>query len=428
MLDYLKKKFYQLIPISLQQKLKTFILLVYGRMRLWLPIYRIEKNGLTVVLIGRKSHDPYFVHLLYGDYADNQKVGNTAVWNINKTIQYWEKRSDIILFRDNGFQPSEAIMQRMFTIPYYVTQTAKLPPVDSDLLASFRDLSTTSNLSKIRKAGFEYHISNDSAQLEHFYHWMYKPFILSRHRDSARIPGWPSFKRIHENMELLLISREGELVAGALNLQTGNSYTGYANGVLNADKKLIKDGVVSAIYWFGIVEAHRRGCSTVNLGTSRPFLKDGVLAYKKKWGGQIIIDENEPEFRLLACGNQLAAQRFFEAMPFVCQHDNNLVSLVFLGQRVELNDKDLSSYLRACLFQGDHLSTWIVLLSPEWVARREIIQSIVRGFVTSTRIIDLSKGSLAELPPQIYDLARTHESSTQSSLFCRVITRLRLAY
>jgi hypothetical protein len=379
-------------------------------MCLRLPIYRIEKNGLTVTLIGRHSYDPYFVQLFYGDYVDSTKVGSMAVWNINKTIQFWEKRSDIVLYRDSGFQPSGAMARRMFNVPYYVSQAAKLPPIDGDLLAAFRDPSTVSDINKIRKAGFEYHISSDSVQLEHFYHWMYKPFILSRHRDSARIPDWPSFKRIHENMELLLISRDGELVAGALNLQTGDCYTGYANGVLNADRKLIKDGVVSAIYWFGMVEAHRRGCSTVNLGTSRPFLKNGVLAYKKKWGSQINIDENEPEFRLLVCGNQLAAQRFFEATPFICKHGNKLVSLIFLGQHVALNDKDLSSYLRACLFQGDQLSTWIILLSPEWLARMETLQTAVRGFAKSTRIIDLVKGSWIELPDMICDSAMAQAS------------------
>ncbi|WP_394752279.1 GNAT family N-acetyltransferase [Crenothrix sp.] len=377
---------------------------------MWLPIYRIEKDGLTVVLIGRKSQDPYFVQLLYGDYADSQKVGSVFIWNINKTIQHWEKHADMILFRDHGVQPSGTIARRMFNIPYYVSQTAKLPPVDGDLLAAFRDPSTVSDINKIRKAGFEYHISNDPAQLEYFYHCMYKPFILSRHRDSARIPSWPSFKRIHENMELLLITRAGELVAGAMNFQNDDCYTGYANGVLNADRKLIKDGVVSAIYWFGMIDAHRRGYRTVNLGTSRPFLKNGVLAYKKKWGSQIIIDENEVEFKLLACGNQLAAQRFFETTPFICKQDNTLVSLVFLGPHVELNDKDLSSYLRACLFQGDHYSTWIILLSAEWASRTETLQATVRGLAKSTRIINLSNGAWLDLPDLIRDFAATQAS------------------
>jgi hypothetical protein len=406
MLNYLKKKFYHYVPAHLQQQLKSTILLAWNRMHLWIPIYRIETPDLTVTLIGRHSYDPYLVYLLYNNYIDYKKVAITAVWNLDKTIRFWEKKSDLIVFRDGGLQPPKTIASRMVKLPYYIAQTAEIPPPDSNLLASFRDLSTTSNLNKIRKAGFGYYISNDPAQLEVFYQTMYKPFIQGRHRDAARILSWPSFKRIHANMELLLITKDNKQVAGALNLQTNSCYTGYANGVLNADEQLLKDGVVSAIYWFGIVEAHRRGCTTVNLGTTRPFLKNGVLAYKKKWGGQVITDDNEAEFQLLACGNQLAAQRFFEATPFICRHKNQLISLIFLGKHVDLTDKDLSSYLRACLCQGEQLSTWVVLLNLEWVARTETIQSILLGAKQQpTRIIDLSKATLDELAALIYDPA-----------------------
>lgn len=403
------------MPIHLQQSLKSALLFAVRRLCLWVPVYRIEQSGLAVTMIGRHSHDPYLVSLLYGEYLDSKKVATIAIWNIDTAILYWEKQSDIILFRDSGFQPSETIAARMINMPYYVAQTANIPPSDSNLLSSFRDLSTTSNLNKIRKAGFDYCISNDPAQLENFYQTMYKPFIQGRHRDAARIPSWPSFKRIHENMELLLITKDDQPVAGALNLQTENCYTGYANGVLNADEQLLKDGVVSAIYWFGIVEAHRRGLRTVNLGTSRPFLKNGVVAYKKKWGGQVIRDSNETAFRVLTCGNQLAAQRFFEATPFICEQDDKLISLIFLGDHVTLDDKKLSSYLRACLFQGDHLSTCIVLLNDEWAARTEVICTIVRAFADSTRIIDLSKGLLSELPALIYGSADLPVSSIMPS-------------
>jgi Acetyltransferase (GNAT) domain len=398
MLSYLKKYFYDYIPVALQQRLKTGFISVCGRMCLWLPIYRIEKNGLTVSFIGRGSCDAYLINLLYGEYGDAQKVGITAVWNINKTLQQLKQKSDMVLFRDAGFQPSGEITHDMFNLPYYVDQITPLPAIDSNLIAAFRDPSTVSDLHKIQKAGFSYHLSDDEVQLESFYHTMYKPYILSRHRDAARVPSWSSFRQLRSNMELLLITQGDRVVAGAINFEYEDSYMGYANGVLNADPQLLKAGVLSAIYWFGIVEAHRRGCRQVNLGSSRPFLKNGVLAYKKKWGSQIVIDKNSSEFRLFVKGNASAAQRFFETAPLICKYNNRLISLVVLGSNIQLNDKELSSYLRACLFQGEQLSTWIVLLNDEWLARKETIRTIVRGAVKSTRIIDLTKGTVADLP------------------------------
>ena len=401
MLNYLKKKFYKYVPVHLQQRLKTASVAAVGRLCLLIPVYRIEQAGLVVTFIGRGSYDAYLSQLMYGEGpVDCRKLGVTAVWNINKAIRKWQVQSDLVVFRDPGFQPSGEMARDMFNLPYYVDQLTSLPPEDSDLLAAFRDPSTVSNLHKIQKAGYGYYISSDLKELEFFYNSMYKPYILSRHRDVAKVPSWSAFRHLREDMELMLITKEGTPVAGAINFQCGDSYMGYANGVLNADPLLLKAGVLSAIYWFGIVEAHRRGCQTFNLGSSRPFLKNGVLAYKKKWNGHVAIDDNSSEFRLFTNGSK-AAQRFFEATPFICRHNNQLLSLVFLGEHVQLDDKGLSSYLRACLLQGEQLSTWIILLSEDWSARKESIQTICRGATRTPRIIDFTQKTLDELPDLI---------------------------
>ena len=368
-----------------------------------MPIYRIERSGLTVVLVGHEACDPYIIHLLYDEYVNPERVGTVPVWSLNRVIRHWEKTADVIIFRHRKFSPGGGVSSRMLVMPYYVAQTVELPPSDANLRAVFHNSATNGDLSRIRIAEFQYEITQDAAQLDFFYHQMHRPFTLDRHRDAARISPWPAFRRDNEKMELLLIRKEGMPIAGTLNLQTGDCYTNHVNGVLNADKELLRAGAVAALYWFTIVEAHRRGCATVNLNCARPFLKNGVLAYKKKWGSRVVMDHRERELWLLPCGNRPPMQRFFEDNPFICERDGQLVSLIFLGSHTVLNDKELATYLKSCSFQGKHLSTCIVFLSKEWAARAETIQAILRSLPQPSRTLDLSQASLADLPEIIHN-------------------------
>jgi hypothetical protein len=398
MVKFIKNIFYQFVPASLQQPLKWLIISIRD---MWLPIYRIERSGLTVILIGQLACDPYIIHLLYGEYLKGIRIGTVLIWSLNRVMRRWEETSDLIIFRHRRYRPGGAVARRMLILPQFVMQSIELPPSDANLLAAFHNSTTRRDLKKIREAEFRYEITQDPAQMDFFYHQMHRPYIQDRHRDSAEILPWEAFRRIYEKTELLLIRKAGLPVAGALNLQTGDCYTLHVNGVLNADGELLNVGVGAALWWFTMVEAHRRGLATVNLGCARPFLKDGILVYKKKWGSRIVMDHRERELWLLPCSNRPPMHRFLEENPFICEQGGQLVSLIFLGSHTVLNDKELSSYLRCCHFEGDCLSTWVVLLNHEWSARAEAIQNILRELPQPSRTLDLSHGSLTELPELI---------------------------
>jgi hypothetical protein len=402
-----KKSLIQYMPDWLQQPLRRFFIRpLRGAVRIlvkdiWLPIYRIEQSGLTAILIGHQACDPYLINLLYAEYLKPIRVGTVPIWSLNRVMRRWQEKADVIIFRDRKFQPRGAFARRMLTIPYLVGQSIDLPPSDADLLAFCHNSSTRRDLKKIRDAEFQYEITQDPAQLDFFYHQMHQPYIRERHRDSADILPWESFRQTYEKMELLQVRKAGLPVAGYLNEKTGDCYTLHVLGVLNADRELLNAGAVAASYWFSIVEAHRRGCATVNMQCARPFLKDGVMVYKKKWGGRIVMDHKECELWFLPCGNRLPMYRFLEENPFICERDGRLVSLIFLGSHANLNDRELSSYLKECHYHGDRLSTYVVLLNSEWAARAETIQTIVSELPQPSHILDLSHGSLAELPELI---------------------------
>jgi len=356
-----------------------------------------------MIQIGRESPDPYVVRSLYGEYLPAETVGHVLVWHLERVLRRWEAQADLVFFRKAGFRPPEAVARRMLMLPYYVAQVIDLPPRDSDLFACFHNHNSTarkSDLDTIRKARFHYEVTHDPEMMKCFYHDLYVPFIQSRHHDYVEFFPWPKFKVVFGEMELLLVRQDSQLVAGIVNQQVGNIYHMNVAGARSAEKEFLKTGVMSALYWFSFVEAHRRGCLQVDTGDSRPFLRDGVLTYKKKWNSRITASvwKRDLGLWLLPCGSRPSMYRALENNPFFCEQDGKLTGLVFLGDHTALNDKELASYLKQVTFSGEGLSICIVLLTEEWRARAETIQSTLSNYSHSYRILDLSRGSLAELP------------------------------
>ena len=294
-----------LVPSPLRRRIERLRCLVED---IWLPVYRIDQDGLVTIQIGRESPDPYVIRLLYGKYLIGAKVGNTLVWNLGRTVRCWEATADLILFRSARFQPSVAVARRMLMLPYYVQQMVPLPPATSDLFAHFyshNSATRKSDLNAIRKANFQYEITQDPELLECFYHHLYVPFIQERHSESADFYDWPAFKVSYRDMELLLIRKDNRIVAGIVNEQIGNVYRLHVAATVSGDQDLRKAGGMSSLYWFSFVEAHRRGCLEVDTGAARPFLKDGVLLYKKKWTSQLAVSMRKRNLGLwlLPCSN-----------------------------------------------------------------------------------------------------------------------------
>jgi hypothetical protein len=405
MLKFIKLLFHLLVPRSLQQQIRQIRSLAAN---IRLPIYRIDHAGLTVIQIGRESLDPYIVRLLYGEFLKSEKVGSVLVWNLARAIRRWEARADLIFFRDTQFRPPGELASRMLMLPYFAQQVVDLPFSSSGLLAHFFNEAThwtlKSNMRSIRKARFEHEFTRDPELLNYFYHHLYAPYINERYLDTAEVLPWPSFQAVYGGMELLLIRRKGRIVAGCVNQQIGNTYRMHVAGVLCADKDFLKTGIVSALYWFSFSEAHRLGCREVDLGVSRPFLRDGLLVYKKKWRSRTTTSiYKRPGLWLLPCGNRPPMYRALEDNPFFCEHDGRLTGLIFLGDHTVLNDKELASYLQQAVCSGECLSIWIVLLTRAWTARAEAIQGILKNHSQTPRLLDLSRGSLAELPGLLRD-------------------------
>jgi hypothetical protein len=364
-------------------------------------IHKIEHDGTVAIMVGEDEFHSYIARLIDEGSPQGQTHRIMPVCLLKKAVRRWGKNNHIIFFQDGNrlSKIREASGSRLIVLPHFVGQSVELPQGQTDLTAFFKNSTTKNDLNKIRDSQLEYKITKNPEDLDFFYHRMHRPYIRNRHGEAAAILSWEDFQSAYEKMELLLVCREGKPLSGSLNVQTGETYTLHVNGVLDADPELMKLGVFSALYWFSLVEAYRRGCVSVNLLYAPPFLKDGVLVYKKKWGGRIDLDPvKRTETGLLFTGNQGPLIRFLERNPFICKLDDRLASLIFLGPNTVLNDKELSSYLKSLIHQGPRLTTWIVALNKTWAERCAKLGNLFHDSSKSILLLDFSDQDLSRFP------------------------------
>jgi len=199
-----------------------------------------------------------------------------------------------------------------------------------------------SNYKKIENNNFSYSISKDPELFDQFYHNMYQVYAAKRYGKTAIVMSYDRIKREFENGELLLVSHQGQYVAGLLigyYQETGRPYLSKL-GVLNADFNHVKNGVISALYYYGLSYLKDRGFKNVALGGNRPFLNDGVLRYKvKNWNMKIEVNLDRV-FLVKPMGFGCGTKKFLLNNPFITLYENKPCGVVFY----EENDNLRSHY------------------------------------------------------------------------------------
>jgi hypothetical protein len=127
--------------------------------------------------------------------------------------------------------------------------------------------------------------STDPADLDLFYEKMYVAYIMKRFKDPGIIKKAIFQKSLGKTSELCLLKKDGQPVAGCLFDHVGDAYILLTLGV--TDEAYVKEGATAALYYYGIRRAHGLGAKYIDFGLSRPFISDGVLQYKGRWGGRI---------------------------------------------------------------------------------------------------------------------------------------------
>jgi predicted N-acyltransferase len=173
-----------------------------------------------------------------------------------------------------------------------------------------------------------YRVSNDLNDFELFYYRMYMPHTRIKFDNQAYIASYEVMKGYFKKGFLLLISAEGQDIAGALCLKDDDVMFFRDQGVLDGSEVYVKRGVQYAIYYFIIHYAWENGFKTLDTMKSRSCLNDGVYKTKRDWGATVYADyESNASVYYMVPRFSETISAYFNNNPAIINEEDGLYGL-----------------------------------------------------------------------------------------------------
>jgi hypothetical protein len=225
---------------------------------------------------------------------------------------------------------------------------------------------------------------------------MYLPYARMRFGKTAWIFSHRHLARLLERGQLLLVKQNSKYLAGALLIEGEKILFSHSLGVRDGNIDYIGKGAVTASYKFTIQWAKDQGYDWIDFGYCRPFLRDGIFVYKKRWGmalKSITRSMNMGAFGLGFCRYTRSVSTFLAKNPFVFTDQKNFKGLIVADQSHPLTSEDVQLLVRIHRIKGlDNL----IVVSPHGFTHeaREMAEAQYPGFLqlASMEVEDFFEG------------------------------------
>jgi len=285
------KKIYHKIPSCLRWffwpiKL-AFRLVNISKLDLWILSGEeiTSHQELSIAYAGTEINRNYLIKIAYDNSFDEKYLGRVWLWKIFDVVREKSPNCSLMVIAVDKLLWGWFTKRTYFNVPFWVSSLADIS-ADSSLLWTSENVKN--DIRRVRSNKLSFELTKDSSKLDNFYYDMYRPYAVVAHGNRAIISHYYYVKKEFENGELLLIKKENQYIAGALlvykKMQARARFLGIKDGNFN----YVRKGAIAAIYYFFTRRLKEKGYKKVDFGLSRPFLKDGVLCYKRKWGARQI--------------------------------------------------------------------------------------------------------------------------------------------
>ena len=282
-------------------------------------IEKTSKKEIFILYVGDEKLCPYLSELLFVNKPKIDKEFKFRIWNYKKKIKEISSKIDGVFIKSDRFYTRYFEKQGYTTIPEWVTIkvdiSEPLEKVYSNCTNGMKE-----EIKKIKKYGFTYEITEDIDKLRFFYNKMYLPYISWKYGKFGRVYNYYTIKNFfNRGCKILFIKQNDQYLFGGVFLQKDKEViTSYA-GVMQGKYDRIKQGLITASYYYLIQHSKEIGANLVDFGSCRPFVKDGLYNYKRKWGALIGKSGNECaqiySIKFLSDKNEV--NTFFENNPLV---------------------------------------------------------------------------------------------------------------
>ena len=241
----------------------------------------VEKNTgkpLRILYAGTASQVAYVRHLFFSDVPSETDLGHHFAWSVNRI---GKRQSCDLVIAVQSITAQNFLPGTGYCLPLWIESIADTSESPYESL----DHSMKKDLKRTVKESLACVEAVSRDDFEMFWKKMYVPYAHEQFSDAAQLETEENFfKQVDEgSLKLFFAAHDGKLLAGgAVSTKCTTPRFRYL-GVLNGNPEYRKTGAPAATYIFMLDWAHRHGHESVNLGGSRPFLRDGVLQYKKKY-------------------------------------------------------------------------------------------------------------------------------------------------
>jgi hypothetical protein len=301
-----------------------------------LPVRRADIEGARVALLGHLS-DPLRFHFSMPPFPAliaNPPESEVPQDQLSTALESLSREADLLYVFMGDVHGATPWRDAAFRVPLAVQSVLDLPKDREELIRQIRTRETRKEFNKFDRAGFAVEITRDPAVGKYFYEHFHVPWIRARHgSDALMLNPRPFLCGLREG-ELLLVKRNGEPVSGVLCRREGSVYRTDYSGVRDGDPRLVDDGALAAEYYFSI-------------GISQPFLDNGILLFKKKWGGRLEPSHEDRRHLYLRIPRFSApVARLLEAHPPILHGPDGLAGLVVVSESRRRDPEGMYSWLR----------------------------------------------------------------------------------
>lgn len=320
---------------------------------------RHSGETLRTIYMGERDTLKYFSRLIYGDEGPAVRaLGKVFKWSVGGRSLSRGVEPDLSIVMTNRLFGGPLVRNGFFILPEWIGQSMDLdrPPRDiwKGLSPNSREFIRKTR-ARIEKNGFTHSISREEADFDFFYKDIYRPSAVERHKEVAEVLSDGYLRAVFARGGILFVGSAGDRIAGMLYMvDCDGVFHSVSWGVHGGDERHLASGAGHALYYFAILAAWEQGCKAFNFGGSRPFLSDGILKYKSKWGASMRDNPWLPSFvgiRIDHAGCP-GVKGFVESNGFVTVDGAIPAGCIFLKGTEGLSEEGIDAVLRDSPMRG----------------------------------------------------------------------------
>ena len=331
----LMKNFMSSIMSGIKHKMSPFFPIIRNVWRLRLNVWIIKgeekttKQEIKLLYMGSDLSKHYLEDLIFSNIIEEKYIGKRWIWTTLRMARSNCADYSLLIAETGDYLAKIFKRKREYFVPCWIVAEIDLNSDSSDPAQMDKNKNLKADIHRIKKHELDYELTKSQAQFNKFYHDMYKPFAVKRYGKKAIVEKYYDLRISFKKGELILVKMGGIPVAGTLIKYEKNQAFLHVLGVKDGDSDYLRFGAISALYYYSIRYLKGRGFTRLNMGATRPFLMDGVLLYKKKWGLKI-IGTTGPGFLMKLLSETAAVRGFLSNNPFIYKDSKHIYGAVFL--------------------------------------------------------------------------------------------------